>query len=258
MLEGIAVKVDQDDKLVCEYLNTHNPALKEKVIHKYLAFVKYIIGRLKLPSKGLLKRDDLIQYGIIGLLDAIERFNPDLGVGFKTFAYKRIQGEIVDALRKSGAYSRSQMQAINKIRAASDHLRTILGREPNAHEICDEVNISLKEFYRIRRLMNLGYTLSLEDRIETDAESHSLPRKEMIPDQDQEPPDVIMENESIKAELKHHIKNLPERERIILALYYYEELTLNDIGRVLGISESRVSQILSNTLARLKQKLTSE
>src|SRR6056297_2365627 len=108
--------------LVQKYIETKNPKIKEEAIKKYLPLVKYIVGRINLPKANVLKREDLNQYGIVGLLDSIERYDPTVGVTFKTFAYKRIHGEIVDAIRKSGVLSRSQMSKISKLMAAIEEL----------------------------------------------------------------------------------------------------------------------------------------
>jgi len=255
MTEKVSASVQQGDQMIAEYLQTRDQDLKEKIIKNYLALVKYIIGRIKVPETILLKRKDLNQFGIIGLLDAIERYDPQKGVSFKTFAYKRVYGEILDALRKYGVFSRKEIQDINKVRQATDELRVMLGREPVIQEVCKEASVSLQDYYRIQNLMNLGFTLSIDDKVDGDEQGDGLTRKEVIADKDQETPDVAFQKDSIKQRLKLYIKSLPERERIILALYYYEELTLNDIGQVLGISESRVSQIMNETLKTLRKKL---
>ena len=242
-------------KLVNEYQETKNQDIKEKIIIQYLGLVKYIIGRIKVPNNILLKRQDLQQFGIIGLMDAIERYDTSRSASFKTFAYKRIYGEILDSFRRFGAFSRRQSENINKVRDATEKLRKTLGREPSTEEICEQADISPKKYYSITQKMNLGYTLSLDDKINSDDDGKSLTRKDLIADEKQKSPDILLQKKTVKKELKKKIKNLPERERVILALYYYEELTLEDIGQVLGVSESRVSQILSATLKKLRKKL---
>jgi len=259
MSHKISQKVEKDknqsQQLIEKYHETKSQAIKEKIIKQYLGLVKYIIGRIKVPNNILLKRQDLQQFGIIGLMDAIERYDSSRNASFKTFAYKRIYGEILDSFRRYGAFSRRQTENINKVRDATEQLRKSLGREPSTDEICDQLDISQKEYYQINQLMNLGYTLSLDDKINSDDDGKSLTRKDLIADKDQKSPDLILQKEGVKKALKKYIKDLPERERVILALYYYEELTLSDIGQVLGVSESRVSQIMSATLKKLRKKL---
>ena len=242
------------EQLVQEYVKTKKPRVKEEAIKKYLPLVKYIVGRINLPRENVLKREDLNQYGIVGLLDSIERYNPNIGVTFKTFAYKRIHGEIVDAIRKSGVLSRSQINKISKLTRAIELLKNELGREPLPTEICEYLQITLPELHKIRSFMTLTFTLSLDEKIGSDNDD-SYTRKDMIASDSEEQPDKILQRKSLKEELKFYIKELPERERIVLALYYYEELTLSDIGQVLNISESRVSQIMNKTLSNLQQKL---
>lgn len=242
------------EQLVQQYVETKNPKVKEAAVKKYLPLVKYIVGRINLPKENVLKREDLNQYGIVGLLDSIERYNPAVGVTFKTFAYKRIHGEIVDAIRKSGVLSRSQVNKISKVLEATEVLKNKLERDPLPTEICEYLQITITEFHKIQNTMSLSFTLSLDEKIGKDSEE-SFTRKDLIPSDSEEQPDYQLQKKSLKEELKHHIKELPERERIVLALYYYEELTLSDIGQVLSISESRVSQIMNKTLITLQQKL---
>lgn len=249
-----AAKYQNAEDLVQQYVRTKDPKIKEEAIKNYLPLVKYIVGRINLPRENVLKREDLNQYGIVGLLDSIERYDPGVGVTFKTFAYKRIHGEIVDAIRKSGVLSRSQMNKISKLLATIEDLKSELGRDPLASEIAEKMGVSLGELHKIQNTMSLTFTLSLDEKIGQDNEE-SYTRKDMIASDAEEQPDEQLQNKSLKEELKYYIKELPERERIVLALYYYEELTLSDIGQVLGISESRVSQIMNKTLSTLQNKL---
>ncbi len=240
---------------IAEYIKTGDPKKKEDAIKKYLPLVKYIVGRINIPSNTILRKDDLNQYGIVGLIDSIERFKLDMGVTFKTFAYKRIHGEIVDAIRKSGVLSRNQIDKITKVKSATDTLKSQLSREPLNSEICEYLNITVKELYKIQSIMSLSFTLSLDEKIGGSDSEDSFTRKDIIPDDKQSQPDVELQQLSLKKELKQYIKELPERERVVLALYYYEELTLSDIGQILAISESRVSQIMNETLMNLQKKL---
>lgn len=241
------------EQLVQQYIETKNPKVKEQAVKKYLPLVKYIVGRINLPKENVLKREDLNQYGIVGLLDSIDRYNPEVGVTFKTFAYKRIHGEIVDAIRKSGVLSRSQVGKISKVLEATEVLKNKIGRNPLDSEICEYLQINIAEYHKIQNSMTLSFTLSLDEKIGKDSEE-TFTRKDLIPTDDEQP-DQELQSNSLKEELKYYIKELPERERIVLALYYYEELTLSDIGQVLGISESRVSQIMNKTLMDLQKKL---
>lgn len=254
MIDCKTRKMIDGEELVKEYILTGNQKVKEQVIQIYMALVKHIVGRINIPENGLLKREDCYQYGIVGLLSALEKFDPEFGVSFKTFAYKRIYGEVVDAIRNTGALTRKQAKDINRILTVSGELRSDLGRDPTPMEVCEEMGISEDEYYHIQQSANLNFTLSLYDKVYDDGEN-SLTREDTIADESQTPPDVMLEKQGIKEILKKLIKELPERQRLILALYYYEELTLFDIGQVLGISESRVSQILNQVLVDLRGKM---
>ncbi len=239
---------------VQQYYKSKDPVLKEKAIKSFLPLVKYIIGRINLPAIGILKKEDVYQYGIIGLIEALDRFDPDVGVNFKTFAYKRIYGSVMDAIRKSGIWNRQQIKKINNVIEITNAIQNELGRVATVEEICKKGEITEKEYYKVMNLTNLNFTLSLDDKIGS-SDENSLTRKDIITDENQIPPHVRMQKESMKMELKNYIRELPEKPRLVLALYYYEELTLSDIGQVLAISESRVSQILNQTLVELRIKL---
>jgi len=242
------------ENLVLEFIANRSQSNKDQAVRSFLPLVKHIADRIYLPENAALLKDDLLQFGIVGLLDALERFSPDYGAKFKTYAYRRIYGEIVDAIRREGILSKDQLNLINKISKATDRLRSELGREPETSEICREVNISEAKYSRAYQSLNMNYLLSLDDKMATN-EVDQLTRKDTIVDEEQVPPDTAMEREELKAELKEYIKELPERKRIILALYYYEDLTLLDIGLELNISESRVSQILNQTLVEIREEL---
>ena len=186
-------------------------------------------------------------------MDALNRYSPEYGSQFKTFAYKRIYGEIVDAIRQHGYLSRSQLDLVKRIEKTEQRLIGELKREPSLKEICEELDISEEDYYSIIQNTHMNYSFSLQSG--DDDESKSSRALNTIPDMNQKTPDEKLENESLKKELKQIIVGLPERERLILALYYYEELTLADIGQVLGVSESRISQIINATLLQIRAKL---
>lgn len=246
--------MQKGEEVVREFIATRSAVARDRAVQMYLPLVKYIVGRLNIFENGTLKKDDFYQFGIIGLLHALDRYNPDYGVTFKTFAYKRIKGEIIDALRKLGKLNKNQIKRHKEIVRVEEELRTELGREPTREEICEKLEIPFDQYDQIKVLMEFNYTSSLDDGIALNSEGGLL-QKEVIADPEQVPPHVALDQKLLKEEIKESIQQLPERERLILALYFYEELTLNDIGLVLDLSESRVSQILSKTLLQLKSVL---
>jgi RNA polymerase sigma factor for flagellar operon FliA len=242
------------EEIVRTYTATPNPETKEKAIKANLPLVKHIVGRLNIPEQGVLRKEDLYQYGIIGLIDALDRYKEEYGVKFKTFAYRRIFGEIMDAVRKLGILNREQMKCVNKILNAIDDLRNQFGREPTVHEVCQYADITPEEYYTAEQLNNLSFTLSLNDRVYENTDGTVL-RQDLIADENQDSPEQLFERQELKNQLKALIKRLPEKQRLVLALYYYEELTLMDIGQVLGLSESRVSQILKQTIIDIRRQI---
>jgi len=248
------MKLQDGEELVREYLVTRSPQAKERAIKAFLPLVKHIVGRLRIYENGTLRREDIYQFGVVGLLTALERFRPEYGVIFKTFAYKRIYGEIIDAMRREGLLNKEQIRIQKMLALTGEKLRAEFGREPTAKEIYEQAGVSEERYDQIQELLEASYTLSLDDGVAAD-ENESILRKDTIVDEDQIPPDVALDLAGIKEELKSIVQDLPERQRLILALYFYEELTLYDIGQVLSISESRVSQILNSTLKEIRAKL---
>jgi RNA polymerase sigma factor for flagellar operon FliA len=242
------------ETLVKEYLATRNPETRERAVRAYLSLVRHIVNRMRIVNNGVLRREDAYQFGIVGLLSALERYNPEYGVIFKTYAYKRIYGEIVDAFRREGLLNKDQMRDLKRIAAVEERLRGELGRDPQPGEICAAAGITEERYNQIQELIAMSRPLSLDETFVVNNDD-ALSRRDVIADRDQGSPDRDLEQASLKKELKRIIQDLPERARLILALYYYEDLTLADIGQVLELSESRVSQILNQTIAWIRKKI---
>jgi len=253
MIETLKKK-QTNEEIVKEYTKVRSPELKEQAIQAYLPLVRYIIGRMNIPENGLLTKEDLYQFGIVGLIEALERYQPEHGTTFKTFAYKRIYGEIVDTIRRNGILNRDQAKNVNRLVSAVETLQHRLRRDPSVQEVCREAKMSEQEYFEIEMLNKLNFTLSLDERVSETGEGSQL-RRDMISDDSQQSPEERLDRESMKNNLKYKISRLPEKQRLILALYYYEELTLMDIGQVLNLSESRVSQILKETLIELRRSI---
>jgi len=247
--------VRQDgEHLVHEYLVTGDERIREQAVQAFLPLVKYIAGRINIEQFGTLGREDLYQYGVVGLITALDRFQIDKGASFKTFAYRRIHGEIIDAIRREGTVSKDAYSIRKKVTQKSDELRQQLGREPALSEVADAMDMTLEVLNKNLFKGTPRTHLSLDDDVGGDGEDSML-RIDVIKDEEQFSPGEKYETEALKEELIELIKKLPERQRLILALYYYEELTLADIGMMLGLSESRISQILSQTLEEMRGQL---
>ena len=243
------------EALVREYCMTGSELIKDQAVRAFLPLVKHIVGRINVASSYIiLQKDDLYQYGVVGLLYALGRFDPENGTAFKTYAYRRIHGEIIDALRRNGVLSRDQMQKLSLINRAKEKLAMQFDREPNLLEIQKETGLTQKEITKVLSMAQMSLPVSLDESFSTD-EGEVMTRMEIMEDKNQITPDQELDDKGVKNELKGYIQELSERERLILALYYYENLTLADIGNVLNLSEGRVSQILSQVHSDLRQKL---
>ncbi len=240
---------DLSEQLLLDYYRNPTPQRKEQVIKSYLPLVKYIVGRIPLQQGSSLELSDLYQFGVVGLLDALDRYNPTKGVKFKTYAYMRIKGEIYDALRREYIESKDRYHREKKLNAAKETLRQQLGRDPSPEELQDHLNMTPLELDNLTN--RAPVVLESLDQPVDDQEVRSL--QELIADPEALSPEEIFQQESLKNRIKEAIKRLPERQRLILALYYYEELTLADISKILEVTESRVSQILKETLKTIRK-----
>ncbi len=244
-------RVRRGEYLVQEYLKTQNPVIKDKIVESYGPLVKHIIGRFNLSYSKTMSQDDLYQFGILGLLKALERYDIEMNVPFKGFVYKRIHGEVIDALRREGLIGRDMYEKVKKLENCIKKLSAQNSREPAMHEVCEYLDISEKEYYSILNTSHMTYMTSL-NTIVSDDEGSSIYKVDTLEDENQMNPEELVVTENLKERLKQVINELPERERLILALYFYEELILADIATILELSEARISQILNKTLVDIK------
>lgn len=242
------------ESLVKEYAASRNQRLKERIVVSYAPLVKHIVGRFNLTYSTTLATDDLYQAGVFGLLKALDRYKLEAGVPFKAFAYKRIFGEVVDTLRKEGMLGRDKYDQVKKLEQAVRDLTSSFGYEPSVDEICRHMNITEDEYYALLNTAQMVYTTSLNTRISGD-EGEFIYRIDTLKDDDQLSPEDELIKQDLKARLKEIINELPDRQKLIMALYFYEELTLADIGRVVDLTEARISQILNKTLIEVRSKL---
>jgi RNA polymerase sigma factor for flagellar operon FliA len=230
---------------------TNDPRLRERLIERYLPLVKsvaaWVAGRL--PSH--LRLDDLYSAGMLGFLDAIEHYDPEVGVAFATYADARIRGAIFDDLRRLDCVPRRVRRQIRDAQQAFDRLCQRLDREPAEEEIAAELGIDVAQY---RRLLDEGVTLVPLDappgRLDEPGQVRDTVADAGLPD-----PLLALESKERRVRLGRIIDGLPERERQVLALYYFEELTMAEVGKVLGVTESRVSQIHSSAVMRLRNAL---
>lgn len=257
MLEYSVSKPNELDGelLVREYFKKPSETSKSKVVKAFIPLVYKIVNRMNIPSTNILSKDDLVQIGLVGLIEALNRFDISAGIKFKSFAYTRVNGAIIDQIRKSGIISRGKLTKLTAIEKITSKLSQDLGRDPIVIEICEEANITEDDYHSLMSIAQLSYTLSLDEKIEGNDEEESMTRIESVKDQSIKTPEDLIMHDSLKNDVINFIKILPDRERLALVLYYYEELTLQEIANVIGVSESRVSQILNKTLMKIRSSL---
>jgi len=248
----------QLDQLWKEYGETKSKIAKDKLLVEYASLVKYTAERLAFSLPKSVELDDLIGAGIMGLIKAVESFDPSREVKFETFATHRIRGSILDELRALDWVPRSIRQKSKMLERAYQALEKKLGRAAYDDEVADFLNISGEELDQMLIHVTPVTVIGFDDPLPTDdmGDSKSVKVVEVIEDPKGSTPLKDIEYMETKKILKESILELPEKEKLVIALYHYEELTLKEIGEVLGISESRVSQIHSKAIIKLKSKLS--
>lgn len=223
----------------------NDPVLEHAPLVKRIAY--HFMARL--PAS--VQVDDLIQVGLIGLMDAVENFDDTQGAQFETYAAQRIRGAILDELRQADWLPRSVRRNMRQIEAANSRLEQTLGRTPSEQELADALDLPLGQYQQQLADARGAQLLYYEDFQERD-EAHFL---DGYASADQPTPASVLEDARFRENLIQAIDNLPERERLIMGLYYEQELNLKEIGEVLGVSESRVCQLHSQAVARLRGRL---
>lgn len=234
-----------------KYDSTKQTSIKEKLIIEYAPLVKFVAGRLNIYLGQNVEYEDLISYGIFGLIDAIDKFDLKKGVKFETYASLRIRGAIIDNIRKLDWVPRTLRQKNKQIEKTIMELETKLGRTATDQELAQAMKISIKELHDTLKKANLISLISLEEYIEQNNDYNVCSNKSSTTEQ----PESYLEKQELKRILKESIEKLPEREQKILFLYYFEELTLKEISAIMEVSESRISQLHTKAIINLKGKL---
>ncbi|MBQ7169340.1 MAG: FliA/WhiG family RNA polymerase sigma factor [Synergistaceae bacterium] len=221
---------------------------RDDLIMRYLPLIKYVVGRMAVTPPQGLDYEDILSFGVFGLMDAVEKFDPTKGYVFQTYAIPRIRGAILDELRKCDWFSRTGREKVQKFNRAMEKVLRDKGEMDDAL-IMQEMGVTEDEYYDIQDLASRGYITSLDDTTPLDDGDVSV---DATLADDRETAEDRLDDESEKQQLAEALSELPERERQMLSLYYYEGLTLKEIGAVMGVSESRVSQIHGKGLAMLR------
>ena len=238
------------------FKGTGDLVAREQLILNYSPLVKYVAGRLSSNLPQNVETSDLISYGVFGLIDAIEKFSPERGIKFETYAIARIKGAIIDELRAMDWVPRSVRARAREIEGAYVALENKLKRVPSDTEVAAHMNISKKDLDDIFTKLSYTSVVSFEELWSggMDRDDRNSPVA-TIKDDTAEDPVQVFESAELKGILSKAIERLPEREKVVIALYYYEGLTLKEIGAVLGVTESRVSQLHTKAVLRLRARL---
>jgi RNA polymerase sigma factor for flagellar operon FliA len=238
------------------YKKDRNPDIRDKFVRQYAPLVKYVAGKVAIGMPHNVEFDDLVGFGVFGLFDAIEKFDPEKHVKFKTYAVTRIRGAIFDELRSIDWVPRSVRQKAREVEDAVRRLETSLGRSATDREIAKEMGMGLGDFQKLMLKISGTSILSLNDVWYTGEDNDKVSIVESIESPQSLNPDTIVEKEEIKRVIIEAINELPDKEKKVLVLYYYEDLTLKEIGKVLEVTESRISQLHTKAIMRLRAKLT--
>lgn len=234
---------------------TRDPALRDTLITTYTPLVHFVVARLGIPPSCMLDTDDLVSCGTIGLITAIDRYDPARGSRFESFASTRIRGAVIDHLRSLNWLPRAAMARIRQVEYAIANLEQRLGRPPTEEEIAAEAGISTS---RYRQMLQEASTivLSLDAPLGPLAQEEGLTSlADLLEDEHAPEPNAQVEARELMALLRVALNELPERERMLLALYYREELTMKEISKIMNVSESRICQLHIQAILRLRQAL---
>lgn len=234
------------------YTKTKDLNLREELIIHYLYLVKYVAGRLFSSYGNNVEYDDLVSYGVFGLIDAIDKYDLNRGVKFDTYAQLRIRGAIIDHLREIDWLPRSVRQKAKELEKIYFDLENKFGRSVTDNEVAQHLGISIDEFFKKVQNITTYSIISLDDFLEQkrDVSMNECGIGSSL--------DTKIEESELVEVLSDEINNLPEKEKKIISLYYYEGLTYKEIGKIMGVSESRVSQLHTKAIIRLKSKLEKE
>nr|MBN2278320.1 FliA/WhiG family RNA polymerase sigma factor [candidate division Zixibacteria bacterium] len=225
---------------------------RAELLRRYLPLVRNVAGRMAIGFPRSVELSDLINTGVIGLVEAFRNFDPDRGVKFETYAVPRIRGAILDELRALDWVPRSTRARSREIERAIVALGNDFGRMPSNDEVAEKLGYSMKELMTAMGDVSCASLLSLDETIYKEEDNHQVPRIETIRETNQQSALGDLEKSELRAFLVTAIDRLTEQEKLVIALYYFEELTLKEIGEVMSISESRVSQIHTKAVVKLR------
>ncbi len=230
------------------------PLTREELIVTHMSMVRYLVNRITPQLPPHLDQQDLMSAATIGLIHAADRFDPTRGVQFKTFAEQHIRGTIIDELRSYDVLSRTMRDKYKRLSRQLVSLEHQLGRNPTSEEVAESLGIGLEEYYELLEDVHAYSFISLDDSWDDD-EGNTLSLGDVLCESDAKSPQQQVMMMQLAEELGRAIDALPEKDRLVVTLYYKEDLKLKEIGEAMGLTESRISQILSQAMVRLRSKL---
>lgn len=253
---NVLLEKQTEDELWELYRKNRDPKIREAFIKQYAPLVKYVAGKLAVGLPGNVEFDDLVSFGVFGLLDAIDKFNPSKNVKFKTYAVTRIRGAIFDELRAMDWVPRSIRQKAREIENTIGELEGQYGRVVTDDEIAKAMGLDVEELQRLMVKISGTCILSLDEIWYVGEDSDPISIGDGIESPASLNPDNEVEQNEIRRIITEAINELPDKEKKVLVLYYYEDLTLKEIGQVLEVTESRVSQLHTKAIIRLRSRLS--
>ncbi len=258
-METTKVKEIQIRELWRKYKRDDDKKAKEQLVLAYAPIVKYVAGRISSGLPAHVEEADLISYGLFGLVGAVERYEPERHVKFETFAMVRIKGAIIDELRSMDWVPRSVRSKIRRIEQVNTALENEHQRSPTDKELAEALDMSVDEFNDALTLISTSSMVALDELwTVSDASGDQVSLLDTISDAKADDPVKSIDKDEVKDRLSEAVSRLPEREKLVVALYYYENLTLREIGEVLSVTESRVSQLHTRAVLRLKGRLQAD
>jgi RNA polymerase sigma factor for flagellar operon FliA len=241
------------------YKGTGDDRARERLVVAYSPLVKYVAGRMSSGLPAHVEEADLISYGLIGLINAIERFDLAREIKFETYAIPRIRGAIIDELRSLDWVPRSVRARAREIERANAKLEAKLQRAPSDEEMSAELGISMEDFQESLIQISNSTIAALDELWSvSDSSGDQVSLLDTLHDPEAPDPEKLLDATELKDRVADAIARLPEREKLVIALYYYENLTLREIGEVLGVTESRISQLHTKAVLRLRSHLSGE
>ena len=246
----------KEDEMWRKFKKTKDSAIRDAFVKQYAPLVKYVAGKIAVSMPHNVEFDDLVGFGVFGLFDAIQKFDPDRHIKFKTYAVTRIRGAIFDELRSIDWVPRSVRQKSREVEDTMRRLESSLGRSASDRELAGAMGVSIKDFEKTMLKISSTSILSLSDIWYTGEDNDKVSIGDSIESPRSMNPEAIVEKEEIRQVIMRTLDELPDKEKKVLVLYYYEDLTLKEIGKVLEVTESRVSQLHTKAIMRLRSKLT--